>query len=88
MRGWHDTTQLDRRTDGLVRQRACDAATSDADADEDGRVSLTELAGLFDAVRSAPDAATFPQPLRALAGSLQLLPLSESATAAAAADLP
>lgn len=58
-----------------------------ADADEDGRVSLTELAGLFDAVRSAPDAATFPQALRALAGSLQLLPLSESATAAAAADL-
>ena len=57
-----------------------------ADADEDGQVSLPELAGLFDVVRSAPDAETFPQPLRALAGSLQLLPPSESAAAASAAD--
>ena len=57
-----------------------------ADADEDGQVSLPELAGLFDVVRSAPDAETFPQPLRALAGSLQLLPPSESAAATSAAD--
>ena len=57
-----------------------------ADSDEDGQVSLPELAGLFDAVRSAPDAETFPQPLRALAGSLQLLPPSESAAATSAAD--
>ena len=57
-----------------------------ADSDEDGQVSLPELAGLFDVVRSAPDAETFPQPLRALAGSLQLLPPSESAAATSAAD--
>ena len=57
-----------------------------ADSDEDGRVSLPEFAGLFDQVRSAPDAETFPQPLRALAGSLQLLPPSESAAATSAAD--
>ena len=57
-----------------------------ADSDEDGQVSLPELAGLFGVVRSAPDAETFPQPLRALAGSLQLLPPSESAAATSAAD--
>ena len=56
-----------------------------ADADEDGQVSLPELAGLFDVVRSAPDAETLPQP-PALAGSLQLLPPSESAAATSAAD--
>ena len=50
-----------------------------ADLDGDGRVSLTELAGLFEAVQRAQHASsdTFPQPLRALAGSLQLLPPTE-----------
>jgi len=49
-----------------------------ADSDGDGRISLTELAGLFDVVqRSHRSPATFPQPLRALAGSLQLLPPTE-----------
>ena len=51
-----------------------------ADPDGDGRVSLTELADMFDAVRGSREAGrggTFPQPLRALAGSLQLLPPTE-----------
>ena len=48
-----------------------------ADADGDGKVSLTELAGLFDVVQRAPRTNVFPQPLRALAGSLQLLPPTE-----------
>jgi len=57
-----------------------------ADADADGRVNLAELAGLFDAVQRAPSgAAPFPQPLRALAGSLQLLPPGSGRQAAAAA---
>mmetsp|Transcript_43377 Transcript_43377/g.98050 ORF Transcript_43377/g.98050 Transcript_43377/m.98050 type:complete len:554 (-) Transcript_43377:196-1857(-) len=57
-----------------------------ADQDGDGKVDLAELAGVFDAVHrsqhgsaeveggAAPS--TFPQPLQALAGSLQLLPPS------------
>lgn len=53
-----------------------------ADDDDDGLVSLTELAGLFDVVHKATTPSgnaieTFPQPLRALAGSLQLLPKTE-----------
>ena len=55
-----------------------------ADQDQDGRVSLFELAGLFDTVQrssssssSSSPSSSFPQPLRALAGSLQLLPPSE-----------
>lgn len=51
-----------------------------ADVDGDGRVNLAELAGLFEVVRQAPSTATFPQPLRALAGSLQLLPPTEGRT--------
>jgi len=49
-----------------------------ADVDGDGRIDLAELAGLFDVVQRAPLTETFPQPLRALAGSLQLLPPSEA----------
>lgn len=46
-----------------------------ADLDGDGRINLSELAGLFDVVhRAQRPSGTFPQPLRALAGSLQLLP--------------
>lgn len=50
-----------------------------ADADNDGRVSLMELASMFDTVHKAQSGSvdTFPQPLRALAGSLQLLPPTE-----------
>jgi ribonuclease Z len=48
-----------------------------ADVDGDGRINLAELAGLFEAVQQAPSTETFPQPLRALAGSLQLLPPTE-----------
>lgn len=56
-----------------------------ADVDLDGSISLTELANLFDTVYAANVEATstmaqvptFPQPLMALAGSLQLLPAVE-----------
>lgn len=70
-----------------------------ADTDGDGRISLPELAGMFEAVYdantngggqdddnndnddNAPNSnarpSTFPKPLRALAGSLQLLPPTE-----------
>jgi ribonuclease Z len=69
------------------------------DEDGDGRISLPELAAMFDTVRDANSSmgkksaandtasttddndsrrsATFPKPLRALAGSLQLLPPTE-----------
>jgi len=66
-----------------------------ADADGDGKVDLAELAGLFDVVQQASSSsspssssstATFPQPLRALAGSLQLLPPTEVAPEAEQAD--
>ena len=56
-----------------------------ADVDGDGRIDLSELAGLFDTVQRAPSTSTFPQPLRALAGSLQLLPPSEGLPVDAAA---
>lgn len=49
-----------------------------ADVDGDGRVSLPELADMFETVHRAPRGVdTFPKPLRALAGSLQLLPPTE-----------
>ena len=67
-----------------------------ADEDGDGRISLMELAGMFETVYDANNggrqlqsdgdnmstsskrtSSTFPQPLRALAGSLQLLPPTE-----------
>lgn len=66
-----------------------------ADADGDGKINLQELAQLFETVfeanhsDSGGDGAvsgTFPQPLRALAGSLQLLPPRERAVASEAAD--
>ena len=53
-----------------------------ADLDGDGKVNLAELATMFDTVHKAQSAdhvETFPQPLRALAGSLQLLPPKEAA---------
>jgi len=69
-----------------------------ADHDQDGKVSLDELAKLFDTVYNAnkaqqPDdidrgitVETFPQPLRALAGSLQLVPAIEGNQAVIAAS--
>ena len=66
-----------------------------ADTDGDGKINLQELAQLFETVFEAnhselgSDGAvsgTFPQPLRALAGSLQLLPPRERAIASEAAD--
>ena len=48
-----------------------------ADVGGDGLVDLMELSNLFDTVQrsqSSSSPETFPQPLRALAGSLQLLP--------------
>jgi ribonuclease Z len=48
-----------------------------ADTNGDGKVSLTELAEMFETVQKAPHVETFPRPLRALAGSLQLLPPTE-----------
>ena len=58
-----------------------------ADEDHDGKISLTELASIFDTVQKAQsgDIDTFPQPLRALAGSLQLLPPTEGTEVAEAA---
>jgi ribonuclease Z len=56
-----------------------------ADVDGDGKVSLPELASLFDVVQGAHKSpGTFPKPLRALAGSLQLLPPSEGRATAEA----
>ncbi|KAG7346227.1 beta-lactamase-like protein [Nitzschia inconspicua] len=67
-----------------------------ADGDRDGKVSMAELANLFDTVYDAnklnnkdnrnSTVETFPQPLRALAGSLQLLPAVEGNDAAHAAS--
>jgi ribonuclease Z len=72
-----------------------------ADADQDGKISLTELTNLFDTVYAANmkinkdddskvrlenSIETFPQPLRALAGSLQLLPAVEGNDAVLAAS--
>lgn len=71
-----------------------------ADANQDGKVSLNELANLFDTVYQAnkmrddsdvnddndSEIQTFPQPLRALAGSLQLLPAVEGNKASHAAS--
>ena len=61
-----------------------------ADENGDGKISLMELAGMFETVYDANNnqkhgnddnskrtSNTFPQPLRALAGSLQLLPPTE-----------
>jgi ribonuclease Z len=67
-----------------------------ADEDQDGKVTMAELAKLFDTVYAAnktnndenrnQKVDTFPQPLRALAGSLQLLPAVEGNHAAEAAS--
>ena len=64
-----------------------------ADIDGDGKINLQELAQLFESVFEAnhPDSGgavsgTFPQPLRALAGSLQLLPPRERTISSEAAD--
>ncbi|CAB9530004.1 nuclear ribonuclease [Seminavis robusta] len=66
-----------------------------ADVDRDGRISLPELANLFDTVHSANveekgnnnnNVDTFPQPLMALAGSLQLLPAIEGRDVISAAS--
>jgi ribonuclease Z len=61
-----------------------------ADKNHDGSVDLQELAGMFDTVQNANAAAskveTFPLPLRALAGSLQLLPPTEGTEVATAAS--
>lgn len=70
-----------------------------ADADGDGKINLQELAQLFETVFEANvgsevssadevtnPTGTFPQPLRALAGSLQLIPPKERSTAPDAAD--
>ena len=54
-----------------------------ADADEDGQVSLPELAGLFCRVPRRRDV---PAAAPGTRGSLQLLPPSESAAATSAAD--
>jgi ribonuclease Z len=87
-----------------------------ADVDGDGKISLPELAAMFDTVQKAttttttttvtvvsalitdnennseveivkePTPSTFPQPLRALAGSLQLLPPTEGTVSSQAAN--
>ena len=71
-----------------------------ADHDQDGRVSMQELADLFDTVydanraqddtdgarRGATVKTLFPQPLRALAGSLHLVPAVEGNEARIAAS--
>jgi ribonuclease Z len=63
-----------------------------ADLDGDGRVSLPELANLFDTVYAAnveekgKRVETFPRPLLALAGSLQLLPAIEGTAVSEAAS--
>ena len=63
------------------------------DKNRDGRVNLSELAQLFETIfessRSHDEhtpTETFPQPLRALAGSLQLLPPNERQITSQAAE--
>jgi ribonuclease Z len=67
-----------------------------ADADGDGRISLLELAAMFETVHKAANGdnsddnnnpQVFPQPLRALAGSLQLLPPTEGTSVLEASSL-
>mmetsp|Transcript_32265 Transcript_32265/g.32623 ORF Transcript_32265/g.32623 Transcript_32265/m.32623 type:complete len:458 (-) Transcript_32265:333-1706(-) len=71
-----------------------------ADVNEDGKLTLPELKTLFDTVQEATSITTttptkslpvvhqtFPQPLRALAGSLQLLPPSEGTKSQEAANV-
>jgi len=57
-----------------------------ADKNHDGRVDIQELAGMFETVHEAGRVETFPQPLRALAGSLQLLPPTEGTEVATAVN--
>jgi ribonuclease Z len=68
-----------------------------ADKNLDGSIDLQELAGMFDTVQNAStntdakaatgsNVETFPLPLRALAGSLQLLPPTEGTEVATAAS--
>jgi len=59
-----------------------------ADLDSDGKINLQELADMFDTVHKAQagHVETFPQPLRALAGSLQLLPPTEGTDVTEAAS--
>ena len=59
-----------------------------ADKNHDGRVNLQELAEMFDTLQEAQagQVETFPQPLRALAGSLQLLPPTEGTEVSEAAS--
>ncbi len=70
-----------------------------ADANADGKINLQELAQLFETVfnatiapepeeksKSTVPSGSFPQPLRALAGSLQLLPARERSMASEAAE--
>jgi len=70
-----------------------------ADTNADGKINLQELAQLFETVfnatmgpepieesMSSVPSGSFPQPLRALAGSLQLLPARERAMASEAAE--
>jgi len=59
-----------------------------ADKNNDGRVDIQELAGMFDTFQKAQagNVETFPKPLRALAGSLQLLPPTEGTEVTEAAS--
>ncbi len=89
----HARRVLDMDEQGNTIERIATKLLLMADPDGDGRVSLPELANLFDTMYAVnmPKGAgsvdndndtsniiqTFPQPLRALAGSLQLIPAVE-----------
>ena len=98
----HARRVLDMDEQGNTIERIATKLLLMADPDGDGRVSLPELANLFDTMYSANIAKgagsaddendkrnsiqTFPQPLRALAGSLQLIPAVEGRDVAKAAS--
>jgi ribonuclease Z len=76
---------------GNTISRVADKLLLLADLDGDGKINLPELAALFDVVHKSStqptlQVDTFPQPLRALAGSLQLLPPTQGLEAEEAAE--
>ena len=100
----HARRVLDMDEQGNTIERIATKLLLMADPDGDGRVSLPELANLFDTMYAAnmPKGAgsadnnynndtsntipTFPQPLLALAGSLQLIPAVEGSDVTKAAS--
>jgi ribonuclease Z len=100
-----DSSSSNRNRNSNTIERIASKLLLMADTDMDGRVSLVELAELFETIygattkKSQKDSSTgegsenggvktFPQPLMALAGSLQLVPFGEGRREVTDAALP